>query len=1058
MTSTLAPDQTQVLLDAVRRGIQAAPGSGRPEATLRAAVQPVLSTILRELGLRAGARDEARLVVPTGEEAHLLDAPLSATGRADAIYNRFVIEFEPPGALRPSVQHSATRHAVSQVQQYLRGLNHESGIPMDRLAGCAFDGHWIVYVSWERGTWVVGRPMAVDLRSLASLVEALASLAVGRGLTAGNLDEDFGRGSDLAASAVRALFAPLSGDWSPRTRALFDQWATDQGIASGPFSLSDAAEWRDLTRSLGLPPTQEAGPRVLFALQTYFSLVAKLVSLVVLEGATGLPLVSALRSPGRTTEAYRLLESGSLTAGTQATNAVEPGVFSWYAFEKGPALTEFLQAAANLAAEYSGEVVEIAPAVAHDLMKDLYQRLLPPTIRHRMGEYYTPDWLAQRVVNQVTGSQRDLPSTRRVLDPACGSGTFLTEAISRMIASSFDDDPASTLERIVQNVVGFDLSPLAVQASKVNYLLAIAPLLRSARNPIVIPVFLSDSVAPPRRGGLLEGDVYLFESSEGAWQVPAPLADAHFLPQLGAVLREAISGGHGDDWVTHELEARVPLSSSEDAPVFDAVLSLFRKLGDLERADRNGMWWPLVSNAFAPTLHGRFDYIVGNPPWVSWETLPEAYRRDNDEQWMRYGLRPDTPPDRRQASTNVRLDLAMLFVSRCMERYLQPDGRLGFVITASVFQSELAGRGFRRRLVPESGRTYRFAHIDDMTSLAIFEGVANRTAVLIADHRDQDGLIPVVRWEASVGNRSVPPKATLQEVGDRTARRHLHAEPVDPSDPASPLLILPRSGLVASRAIRRQSAYLARVREGINTRGANGIFFVEVLGIQDSMVQVRNVAAEGRLSVPIATGWVERDAVRQLLRGGDVGRASASPVLGLLFFHDEEHVSYPLTPTEAADRFPHAVEYISRFEDLLRNRRPFRNFDPRGDGWLGLYSVTTACLAPEKVVVREIAQGMVAAAVHGADVIPDHKLYVIPTASAAEADRLTEALNSDVVDWLVRSFAISTSLAGSFLRYVGIQDLSDMAGSSDPARRIADALGISQDDYRELARIASGER
>ncbi len=248
------------------------------------------------------------------------------------------------------------------------------------------------------------------------------------------------------------------------------------------------------------------------------------------------------------------------------------------------------------------------------------------------------------------------------------------------------------------------------------------------------------------------------------------------------------------------------------------------------------------------------------------------------------------------------------------------------------------------------------------------------------------------------------------------------------------------------------------VRKGIDTRGANGVFFVEILGYEDDLVHIRNLPSEGRLSVPTATGRIERGAVRTLLRGSDVSRAGVTPTLGLLFFHDEDHVSNPLLPSEAAARFPRGFEYISRFQDVLHNRRVFRNFDPREDGWLGLYSVTTACLAEDKVVVREVAQGMVAAAVHGTDVIADHKLYVIPTRFAAEADRLAEVLNSDVVDWMVRSFAISTSLAGSFLRYVGIQDLADMDGSSDPTQRIADALGISQDDYRALARIASSER
>jgi hypothetical protein len=47
--------------------------------------------------------------------------------------------------------HSATGHATTQVKQYLRGVSDRDGLPLERLAGCAFDGSWIVYVTWEQG-------------------------------------------------------------------------------------------------------------------------------------------------------------------------------------------------------------------------------------------------------------------------------------------------------------------------------------------------------------------------------------------------------------------------------------------------------------------------------------------------------------------------------------------------------------------------------------------------------------------------------------------------------------------------------------------------------------------------------------------------------------------------------------------------------------------------------------------------------------------------------------------------------------------------------------------
>ena len=1045
------------LFKAILEGNTKAAGSGKPEAILREHVQPILGEALIKLGARSTARNEATLAIPSSFEAAVLDAPLTATGRADAIYNRFVIEFEPPGSLRPSVAHSATRHAVGQVQQYLQGVAQTAHMKLERLAGCAFDGQWIIYVTWERGGWRVARPQRIGRDSLAALVDTLASLSKGRGLTAENLDEDFGRKSNNAKRVLNTMVNSFTrGTTSGRTISMFDQWSLDIGNASGPFSLTDMDDWVALCADLGIPSTRELSSHVLFCLQTYFALVSKLTALIILEGATGHQLVKELTDSGSIWDGLDRLESGQLTEITGTVNAIEPGIFSWYLGEKSPELEKALKEMTDIATEYSAEVIEITPLTARDVLKDLYQRLVPRSVRHRLGEFYTPDWLAQRVVNQVTGSQTSLSPSKRVLDPACGTGTFLIEVISRMIQSS-DATPDRTLQQIQENVVGFDLNPLAVQASKVNYLLAIAPLLKYADSPVFLPVFLSDSVSLPRRGGLLEGNVFIFETSEGEWRIPVPLVESRYLAPLGEIIGQGLKQNQKTDWVRQQVSSRLPILSRVDQPIIDEISALYEKIRDLHQAQRNGMWWQMVTNAFAPALQGKFDFVVGNPPWVSWETLPEKYRRDNDEHWIRYHLRPDSPMNRRQASSNVPVDLSMLFVARCLDTYLVDGGKLGFVITSTVFQSELAGRGFRRRHLPPDS-SYSFTHIDDMSSMKVFEDATNQTSVLIAEKTPLDRKrIPVTRW-AGIQSQTIPTSLEIDNVTEITTRRNLFAEPVDQADAASPLLVMPRVGLDASLPFRGRSPYLETVRNGIHTRGGNGIFFLNILAKEEGFLRVHNLPEDGRRrEVWKAEGLVESQAVRKLLRGEDVSPGEAKPSLGLLLFHDDEHVSNPLSPSETQVAFPQAFQYISQFQQILQSRHRFRNFDPTGDNWLGIYSVTTAALAQHKVVIREIARGMIAAPVHGADIIPDHKLYVIPCKTAAEADLLSEILNSRVISYLVRSFSISTSITGSVFRYVGIPDLSKVKPEQDQELTIAKALGITQDAYLKLDSIARAE-
>lgn len=1061
MASKVDKDREPPIADlraAIKTGIRASVGSGRPEAVLREHVQPVLSRLLAARGARSSSRDEVRLRVPDMSQASMLDAPLDSEGRADAIYNRFVIEFEPPGSLRRSVMHSATRHAVNQVQQYLRGTADETGLPLDRLAGCAFDGSLIVYVTWERGTWSIARPVDANPHALGALLDTLESLASGRGLTADNLHEDFGRASNAAGRVVRALSETLHGkSASSRAMTLFDEWRVNLGNASGPFSPSDEVEWHDLCGDLGIDSSRGSPDFILFSLHTYFALVAKLISVVILEGTTGKPLFANLKKQTDVRVALEELEEGTVTSSVGALNVIEPGLFSWYVREGGADLTAGLGQMLELASEYSAEIIEVSPLIARDILKDLYQRLLPRSIRHRLGEYYTPDWLAQRVVNQVTGSPDRLDSATRVLDPACGSGTFLVEVISRMVQNVEDTESDRVLSKILENVVGFDLSPLAVQAARVNYLLALAPLLPHRSEPISIPVYLADAVAFPRAGGLLEGDVRVFDSSEGEWRVPTTLADAQYLDTLGSLFQEALANAHDREWVMREAEARIPIDLERDPLVFQRIDELYRKLHALHAADRDGIWWQLVRNAFAPSLEPRFDYIVGNPPWVSWQTLPEAYRRRNDALWLGYALRPDSSTGRRQSSSNVQLDVSMLFTACCVDRYLKPKGTLGFVITSTVFKSELAGRGFRRRrLSPE--RTYQFLHIDDMTDLQVFSDATNQASVLIAKLGEgTSGRVAVTKW-AGTERRTIPPDKDLSAVQAMTTRRHLHGEPADPADPASPLLVMPRAGLISSIPARRESHYLKEIREGINTRGANGIFFLEVLDVAGDKLRVRNVPSAGRNQhLRIREAIIEREATRNLLRGSDVSREGANPSGAVLFFHDAAHLSRPFSPAEASDRFPAAFAFAAEFKETLAGRRRFRGFDPAGDDWLGLYSVTKAALAQHKVVVREIATGMVATAVHGADIVPDHKLYVIPCKTASEAERLAWILNAPVVDYLLRCFSISTSITGSFLRYIGVVDLNELSPEMEGDALVAAALGLTPSEYRNLEAVARSE-
>ena len=63
-------------------------------------------------------------------------------------------------------------------------------------------------------------------------------------------------------------------------------------------------------------------------------------------------------------------------------------------------------------------------------------------------------------------------------------------------------------------------------------------------------------------------------------------------------------------------------------------------MAELEKQNRNRIWARFIKNAFAPVFKSqkRFDFVVGNPPWVNWESLADEYRAETKRLWRDYGF------------------------------------------------------------------------------------------------------------------------------------------------------------------------------------------------------------------------------------------------------------------------------------------------------------------------------------------------------------------------------------------------------------------------------------
>lgn len=129
-----------------------------------------------------------------------------------------------------------------------------------------------------------------------------------------------------------------------------------------------------------------------------------------------------------------------------------------------------------------------------DVFGDLYMQFFPASVRHSMGEYFTPSWIADYVVNKSVAMQR--LENYHAIDPCCGSGTFLLSVMKKIVGdidlwnlSASEKDVIR--KRILENVHGIDISPISVLSAKANYWLALQPFGDTGMDEI--PVHIGDS-------------------------------------------------------------------------------------------------------------------------------------------------------------------------------------------------------------------------------------------------------------------------------------------------------------------------------------------------------------------------------------------------------------------------------------------------------------------------------------------------------------------------------------------------------------------------------------
>jgi hypothetical protein len=919
------------------------------ETDLRVRIEPLMDQARVDLGLAADPEREKSLDASTNT--------VTLRGRADTMYGGVVIEYEPPGALAAP---ASTAHGVKQAREYmLMAASEAKGRELESLrrhGGLVIDGRQVVFLR-PNGP-ASAAPLASQLETLipqdgphpitpGAVAQILLYLrALGRKRLDGRaLAATFGpdsKHSQLARDFVSYLIERLADpSLPPKAQLLVNEWTRVFGAV---YSQDATKARRDagLLAALYGVPTGTKLPILLFCVQTYYAFLMKLLAVEILSlqaGALVASQASRIASANDEDEEELLseLEDGGIFRAHGIENFLEGDYFRWYIDAWTPSLASLCRRVALELTQFEPATSTLDPDAVRDLLKELYQYLVPKKVRHDLGEYYTPDWLADYTLDRAS---YDGSLDSRFLDPACGSGTFLMRAIARIKDRAFQQmaDEETTARAILGNVYGYDLNPVAVLAARTNYLLALGNLIRRV-TPLRIPVYLADSLLAPMPYGRLVGSStfrarsnhLVRRSSEGDFKYPLELANSEGLQVVTEELERGIAAAIGPEDFVKRVEGRISLSGSRTETL---LTELFEKVQKLESQGKNGIWARLLRNAFAPVFAGRFDFVIGNPPWINWESLSDDYRTATSRLWELHGL--FTLKGMKAILGGSKRDVAMLFWMCAADYYLNDGGVIAFLFPQTALQTSPAGDGFRKFTLSDTTQVAPNSAAD-LVAIQPFDGASNWTALLVG-RKGQAPSYPIPYQLWARGTEIVRQDDTLETAVAKSRILDLAAAPVDAKQDNAPWLIGTVRTIPAGQRMLGPNPYDGKA--GLTT-WADGIYFGSITGrLASGEITFSNDASRAKGKKPrVRPMSIEPAYVFPFVEWRDIAPFDATPS------------TYVLVPQDPAARqgfaesvlrvsHPRTFDYLSQFRTELEKRSGYRRyFSSKGGRRAAFYSI-----------------------------------------------------------------------------------------------------------------------
>ncbi len=285
----------------------------------------------------------------------------------------------------------------------------------------------------------------------------------------------------MSQSIIRALYVKLSLESNNLTVSHFNRWFAHWELVHGTLERKRSIDREHLAKQYALFDHEIYLPQLLFCIETYYVVWMKFLAFLHLSHSQGTTCGGRETFASTITNANLqqfiedlLSEDFFRQYGLQ--NYGGGNLFDWFVDKLDhDDLALFRADFSQIAISFAGRV----DVSGEDILRAKYHALIPKQARHGLGAYYTPEWLADYLLETLKFpvSEASL-APQRVLDPTCGSGTFLVVAIRRLLseAQSSALTHNERIQLVLGYVVGIDINPIAVLAAKSNLIFLLSSI------------------------------------------------------------------------------------------------------------------------------------------------------------------------------------------------------------------------------------------------------------------------------------------------------------------------------------------------------------------------------------------------------------------------------------------------------------------------------------------------------------------------------------------------------------------------------------------------------